>query len=237
MKFKIKTRYVSLVVTIVGGFVLTQAYQNCAPLQTEGFVTMASESPHGDSDGTANHPVADQQKELPSRKQLVVPRTYAASLFRQVFTSTKYPVTNLEAQIDKWIMYKGAQFGGACNFYSSYSSRDCNGSAANANNASYTDDNTVRESFRIQMCENILGQNAAVSAALEKVSLTTDSAVNAVNLSAAYSLFYRSAPAEPLVVSSLVDMNKSLTEKSETALNKWRAILLTVCESPGWQLL
>jgi hypothetical protein len=233
----LKARYIAVVGVVVGGFVLTQAYQNCAPLQTEGFVVMASESPHSEADGTSNHPVAEQEKELPSRKQLVVPRTYVASLFREVFTSTKYPLTNLETLIDKWIMYKGAQYGGACNYYTSYSSRDCSGSGANVNNASYTEDNTVRESFRIQMCENVLGQNASVSGALEKVGLTVDSVVNTTNVSAVYSLFYRSAPAEALVVSSLIDMNKSLAEKNETALNKWRALLLTVCESPGWQLL
>lgn len=230
-------RNISLFLLLTGGLVLTQTYQNCAPLPVEGFTVMASEAPHEMETGTGNHPPADQEADLPTRKQLVVPRTYVASLFREVFTSAKYPVSSLETLIDRWVMYKGAQFGGACNFYSTYSAVDCSGSASNSNNPSYLEDNTVRESFRIQMCENILGLDAGVNAALDKLGLTNASLINAASLTAAYGLFYRNNPPEAEVLATLLDLNKSLTEENATALNKWRAILTQICESPGWQLL
>lgn len=230
---------ISIGILILWGAVTTQLYQNCAPMQMEGFTVLSSEmEEHASTEtGTSGHPTTEKSTTLPTRKQLIVPRTYVAGIFREVFTSTKYPITNLETLIDKWIMYKGAQFGGACNFYSSYSARDCGGSNSNANIGHYTDDNTVRESFRIQMCENVLGLDAGVNSALEKASLTTASAVTTATLTAAYGLFYRSNPPESVVIATLVDLNNSLTTEKATAVNKWRAILSQICESPGWQMM
>jgi len=232
-------KYISLVILLAGGFILTQSYQNCSPLPTESFTVMNSESPpvHDSETGTGSHPPADKEVDLPTRKQLVAPRTYVAGLFREIFTSENFPVANLEVYIDKWVTLKGAQFGGACNLYTSYSSRDCDGSPSNVNNPSYVDSNTVRESYRIQMCENILGMDSSINAALEKAGLTNTSEINAVNLTAVYALFYRSNPAKPEVIATLIDLNKSLTEEKATAINKWRATLTQICESPGWQLL
>lgn len=229
---------ISMLLLFAMGAVTTQLYQNCAPFQMEGFAVLSSEEQHAETEtGTGGHPTNEKETTLPTRKQLVVPRTYVAGIMREVFTSAKFPISNLEAQIDKWVMFKGAQYGGACNFYSTYSARDCSGSNANANIGHYTDDNTVRESFRIQMCENILGLDAGVNAALEKAGLTSASAVNSASLIAVHGLFYRSNPPEANFVATLVDLNNSLTEQKATALNKWRAMLSQICESPGWQLL
>lgn len=229
----------SLGILFIMGAVTTQLYQNCAPFEMEGFTVMSSEmEEHAETEsGTSGHPTTEKSTTLPTRKQLVVPRTYVAGIFREVFTSTAFPIASLETLIDKWIMYKGAQFGGACNFYSSYSARDCAGSNSNANIGHYTDDNTVRESFRIQMCENVLGIDAGVNAALANASLTSASAVTTASLTAAYGLFYRSNPPESMVIATLVDLNNSLTTEKVTAINKWRALLSQICESPGWQML
>jgi hypothetical protein len=232
---------ISIILLLGWGMIMTQLYQNCSPLQTEGFTVLSSESgsqSHVDTDtGTGGHPTGEKSTTLPTRKQMVVPRTFVAGLAREVFTSTKYPIINLEDLIDKWVLFKGAQYGGSCNFYSSYSTKDCASSNSNANTPHYTDDNTVRESYRIQLCENILGQNNGVYAALEKAGLIDAAPVNSANVAAVYGLFYRGNPADPNVVNTLLDLNKSLVEQDATALNIWRAILSQICESPGWQLL
>jgi hypothetical protein len=235
---------ISIVLLVGCGVIMTQLYQNCAPLQDSLGIQsseasdLASTAPVAEpGTGTDGHPTGEKATTLPTRKQMVVPRTFVAGLVREVFTSAKYPIGNLENLIDKWVLFKGAQYGGSCNFYSTYSTRDCGGSNSNANIGSYTDDNTVRESYRIQLCENILGQNNGVNAALEKAGLTSASAVNAANVVAVYGLFYRDNPANPNVVNTLLDLNKSLIEKNAPAMNIWRATLSQICESPGWQLL
>ncbi|WII72904.1 hypothetical protein QJS83_03340 [Bdellovibrio sp. 22V] len=240
MRQKLRQKF-SIIVLLMWGTVMTQLYQNCAPLNMQGFEMASSEvvipQGHDEGSGMGSHPVDNTNTKIaPTRKQLVANRTYVAGIFREVFTSTKYPISNLEALIDKWIEFKGAQYGGACNLYSSYSSRDCSGSLANTNIGHYTEDNTVRESFRIQMCENVLGADAGVNAALEKVGLTTASAISTANVAAAYGLFYRNDPPEELVVNSLLDLNQTLAAKKVSAMDRWRAILSQVCESPAWQL-
>jgi len=230
---------ISIILLLGWGMIMTQLYQNCAPIQSEGFVILSSVADdHAETEiGTGGHPTGEKSTNLPTRKQMVVPRTFVAGLVREVFTSTKFPIGNLENLIDKWVLFKGAQYGGSCNFYSSYSTRDCGGSNSNANIGHYTEDNTVRESYRIQLCENILGQNNGVNAALDKAGLTIASPVNSTNAAAVYGLFYRDNPADSNVVNTLLDLNKSLVEQKASALNIWRATLSQICESPGWQLL
>lgn len=233
-------RQISFLVFLLCGFVVTQLYQNCAPMPLEGFATLSSEAikGHSESGGLGSHPsIGDNQKIQPTQKTLVASKVYVAEIFREVFTSTKYPIAGYDNLIDKWIFKKGAQFGGNCNLYSNYSNVDCNGSLANTNLSYYTDSSTVRESFRVQMCENSLGLDNGVHAALEKVGLTINSTINGANLASSYALFYRGDAPNSLVIDTLLDLDKTLQQSNQTPLNRWRAILTQVCESPGWQLL
>jgi hypothetical protein len=223
------------------GFGITQFYQNCAPFNLDN-IDMSSKSNiltdgHTMGNGSGEHPPTEEVlKSLPQKKQMVVNKVYIASIFREIFTSTKFPISTLENTLDKWVNFKGAQWGGSCNYYSSYSSKDCGGSASNVNLPHFADDNTVRESFRIQLCDNILGLDAGVNAALEKVDLTNASAINAANISLAYSLFYRNDPASEPAQQTLLDLNKTLEEAKYSNTNRWRAILSQICESPSWQI-
>ncbi|MNK19501.1 hypothetical protein D3C87_377230 [compost metagenome] len=232
-------RRLSIFVLLAWGGITTQLYQNCSPLQQfemNDFASLAEVPPgHETGAGSGSHPV-ETKPELPTRKQHVVTKSYVAALFREIFTSTAFPVTDLEGLIDKWVVYKGAQYGGACNIYSSYTSKDCNGALSNVNLDYFTDNNTVRESFRIQLCENVLGLNNGVSAALEKVSLKNSSEINAASITAAYGLFYRNGPPETLVVNTLLDLNNTLAADKVTVAERWRAMLGQICESPAWQL-
>lgn len=229
---------VSIGILLFWGFAMTQMYQNCAPVIGEsGFDVMASTSVDdmNSVDSTGAHPL-DESSKVSVRKQHVVSKDYVADLFREVFTSTKYPITNLDSLIDKWILYKGPQYGGSCNFYSDYSTKDCNGSTANANLPYFTEDNTVRESFRIQMCLNTLGVDNGLSGALEKIGATVTTPINQSYLTGAWGLFYRNDPPDTLSMNSLLDLNNTLTAGNVTLKERWRAILTQICESPGWQL-
>lgn len=223
-------------ILLLFGAVLTQMYQNCGQMGEFEALDQSSFSLDMGSAGSSDqsHP-AQKEVTLPSQKVQVVNREYVAELMREIFTTSNGPVPNLEALLNQWVINRGAQFGLGCNPYSSYSGRDCGGDISNANLPVQTDDNTVRESFRVQFCENILGTDEGVQAILEKISnrpvAPTADAVRQV-----YGLFYRGDGASDLIVSSLLDLDKTLALKGEPTLERWRALALQVCESPGWQL-
>lgn len=215
------------------GLVLTQFYQNCS--QLGGFEAMDSSANSlsmGSND--VNHP-SQQEAVLPTQRVQMVNKSYVAALFREVFASTNNPVPGLEGLINQWVYFKGSQYGQGCDPYSSYSGFDCGGSIANANLPYQSEDNTVRQSFNVQACENILGLDQGVNAVLEKV-VNHSTAPTASAVAQIYEMFYRGDDAPSLVVSSLMEMDKSLAANGESVINRWRAVMLQVCESPGWQL-
>lgn len=218
------------------GIVLTQFFQNCAQMGEFAALDQSSLNLQmGTAAGTDQSHPAQKEVTLPTQKVQVVNREYVAALMREIFTTSTGPIANLEDLIDLWIMNRGAQYGLACNPYNTYSGRDCGGDISNANLPIKTDDNTVRESFRVQFCENILGQDEGVNAILEKISnrpsAPTKDAVRQV-----YALFYRGDGASDEVVNSLMELDKSLALNNESTTERWRALALQVCESPGWQL-
>lgn len=230
-----KTKIFTLAIT---GLVLTQMYQNCGQMGMGGFETldMASMNLSMGMEGSTDqsHP-AQKEVLLPTQKTLVVNREYVADLMREIFTSSATPVPNLEALINQWIINRGAQYGLGCNPYGSYSGRDCGGDISNSNLPITTDDNTVRESFRVQFCENVLGMDQGVNAILEKLT-NRATAPTTDTIRQVYALFYRGDEASELIVNSLLDLDRALLAKNETPLERWRALALQVCESPGWQL-
>ncbi len=221
---------------LLTGLVLTQMYQNCGQMGEFQTLDMSSMNLSMGSGGTTDmdHP-AQKEVVLPTQKIQIGNRDYVAALLREVFTRSSGPIPNLEGLLNQWIINRGAQYGLGCNPYSSYSARDCGGDVANANLAYRTDDNTVRESFRIQFCENALGMDEGVNAILEKIP-NRGAAPSAETAKQVYGLFYRGDGPSDLVVSSLLDLDRALAAKNETAFERWRALALQVCESPGWQL-
>ncbi|MDG0815398.1 hypothetical protein [Bdellovibrio svalbardensis] len=217
----------------LAGLVLTQLYQNCS--QLGGFEALDSASTSASLGSVdMSHP-AEKTVTLPTQRLQMVNKTYVATLLREVFYSTSTPVPNLEAIINQWVFFKGGQYGQGCDPYSSYSGYDCGGSIMNANLPYQMEDNTVRQSFNVQACENILGMDQAVAAVLQKVT-NPSTAPTAAAVAQVYEMFYRGDDASPEVVASLIDMDRALAANAETPTNRWRAVILQVCESPGWQL-
>lgn len=232
MKYHSKTKIFTL---LLCGALLTQAYQNCGEMAQFEVSEQASLGLNQSSEASdENHPSA-KPVELPVQKIQVVNKEYVASLMREIFTTTAGPVPNLEGLIHQWIMTRGAQYGLGCNPYSSYTGRDCGGDISNSNLPAKADANTVRESFRIQFCENILGMDEGVNAILQKLR-NRGAAPTADTVRQVYGLFYRGDEAPEAVVNSLLDLDRTLALKNETPLERWRALALQVCESPGWQL-
>lgn len=219
---------------IVSAVSLT-VYQNCS--QFGGgfdYLNYGSTSMAGSLSDT-EHPAGSKATQS-TQKMQIANRGYVTELMREVFTSTTYPVPALEGVILQWAGKRDAQYGLGCDPYSTYSGRDCGGDISAANLPYTTDDNTVRQSYRIQLCENILGYDNSVNAALEKIQVNS-LAPNADGIRQIYELFYRGDGAPQEVVDALIAMDRTLAENGESTINRWRAVLLQICTSPGWQLL
>jgi hypothetical protein len=219
-------------ILLVIGAASTQLFQNCGQLSTFE-ADSAGDLSLGSLSGL-NHP-STVELAAPVQKIVTVNRNAVAALIRDIFTSTVTPVPNLEGLIQQWIGRRSSQFGGACNIYDSNSGTDC-GDSSNANLAINQDDNTLRESFHVQFCENILAYDQGVSAVLEKITHPA-ATPDATAIGQVYQLFYRAEYPDPLVTSSLIDLDHSLATQGETPINRWRAVILQVCSSTGWELL
>ncbi|MGZ3770624.1 MAG: hypothetical protein ACXVCP_11595 [Bdellovibrio sp.] len=229
MSGPLRNKILTLVLT---GLILTQMFQNCGQLGS--FETLDQSSTQQMASMGTDHP-AQSEVTMPTQKVQVVNRQFVAQMMREIFTSSTGPVTNLENLIQQWIFTRGAQYGEGCNPYSSYSGADCGGDISNANLPAKVDDNTVRESFRIQFCENILGTDEGLNALLEKIS-NRSVAPTADTIKQVYGLFYRGEGASSEIINSLLDLDRTLALNNEAVKERWRALALQVCESSGWQL-
>ncbi|WP_413290526.1 hypothetical protein [Bdellovibrio sp. HCB337] len=231
-----KLRYSSLLGLLVISAVSMTVYQNCG--QFGGgfdFLNYGNTSMSSSTLADTDHPAGSKATQSVQKMQ-IANRGYVAHLVREVFTSATYPVPALENIILQWVEKRDAQFGLGCDPYSTHSGRDCGGDISAANLPYTTDDNTVRQSYRIQLCDNILGYDNSVNAALEKIQVNS-LAPNADGIRQIYELFYRGDGAPQEVVDALVIMDRSLAENGESTIHRWRAVMLQICTSPGWQLL
>lgn len=211
-------------------------YQNCGQFGG-GFDLLHYGSTAMSSDQMLDtqHPAGTQPTQS-TQKMQIANRTYIAELFREIFTSNTSPVPELESLLQRWVVSRDSQYGLGCDPYSTYSGQDCGGDISAANLPYTTDDNTIRQSFRLQLCDNLLANDNAVKAALEKINVRS-LAPNAEGVRQIYKLFYRAEDPSAEVVNALVTLDRTLAEKGESVSDRWRAILLQVCLSPGWQLL
>jgi hypothetical protein len=122
--------------------------------------------------------------------------------------------------------------------YDTYTSSDCGGDISNSSLSSFQDDGVIRESFHVQFCQNVLGLDEGVTAALEKISIDPSSvAPSSSGIAAAIDLFYRGRPTATDVTAALALFDQSLATSGETTLNRWRGVLMQICQSTDWELL
>ena len=231
MKETTRIRIFSFAITAV---VLAQLFQNCSHFGQFEVVDYVSLNMGSGSNPDVNHP-APQSATLPTQRVQVGNKIYVAQLMREIFTSTTNPVPRLEDLIDAWIFNRGGQYGFGCDPYGTHSGRDCGGEVTNSTLPLQADDSTVRESFRLQFCQNVLGTDQGVHAVLEKINLRSV-VPTSESVKQAYDLFYRSDEASEHTISILLDLDRSLALQKEPEIERWRALILALCESPDWQI-
>ncbi len=228
----LRKNHVSL---IIGFFIISFGFQNCTKLDSISSADFSSVNL------PIEHPTLEQKTLPSSQKLMLAHRNYIVTLFKDIFESENYTIRNsskgsLDDILEHWIGHKGTQFGLACDPYSSQSTADCAGDISNANGAIIKDDGTLRESYRLKACRDILDSENAVEAALEKINRSSQ-IPNKSSVIQIYELFYRDTNAGELTVNSLLELDRELSKANESVYERWRALLLVVCESPGWQML
>jgi hypothetical protein len=97
---------------------------------------------------------------------------------------------------------------------------------------------TLRAAFKIQACEQILGNDIFVNNLLKKIA-GAQSPVNEANVAILMSYFYRGDDPDPRSLTGLLraDQVAVANDPQLTLLNRWRLLMTAVCESTGWEML
>lgn len=229
-------KYLGLTLVVVVSPVLL--FQNCSQFADPGEYSSSS-TVKAVAASDANH-VPDTELLPPSKQLRIANRRYMVEIFSDIFTAsngTKAP--NLDSLTFKWAERRGAQLGGGCDVNDSLTLVDCANDSNGANFPIHNDSNAVRESFKIQMCEELLGTATGLQIALDKANLDINRLpdANFENIKPAYELFYRTNEVPTYFMQSLTQLQSDLKARGEQPREIWRGLLLVICESPEWQLL
>lgn len=215
-------------------------FQNCFSSQMIENSSLASLS---EIQIPITHP--PEEKVLPPTQKLqLVNRVYIESLFRDIFKDLNgNEVPGLDALLHNWIVNRGTQLGYSCDVYSSYSGRDCASRLTeasvytNATGGVRAQDNVLRQSYIVKLCEGVLEQDQAVDIILSKIRKNKTDEATALDIGRIWDLFYRGDYIDNLSLRSLIDFDREMKRQGEAPFERWRALMVLVCESPGWQVL
>lgn len=223
---------ISLTMTaLVGGLVLTQAFQNCAqPFELASTGIEDSSLSMG-----SEHPGASIA-EASSQSPILAHRKYIASLMTDVFTTDSMAgadKTFVNTTLNSWIVTQPAVYGYPCNMKNG--ADECNGTILSP---MHSGTNTLRAAYKSQACQTILSKDVYVNAVISKVS-AIGSAPTATSIGLLYELFYRGDDADPTLVQGLISSDRAILGQNMQAstTDRWRYLILALCESPGWEQL
>lgn len=217
-------------------FVLCQLFLNCSGTGfgvNSGF-EISSETVFSSSAPPLGEPSAKTQ--APSNKNNLVPRSYVIGLLQEVFSSPNYPVEGLEGTLRDYILNKPGSFGGNCDLNSSETGKDCGGDIANSTLSPLASSSTLRVVSLSTACENILSNDNAVRAVLEKIGVNSE-LPGAQSIGKLYSLFRRGWDPDSNYTSALLQMDRNLSQQKVSDMDRWRLQILMICEDPVWQSL
>jgi len=215
----------------LGLFGLLQAYTNCSKAE----VNMAESTSMTLS---PDHPAAQSLLSAQYNSPLGH-KKFISSLMRDVFSNSSSEanyLTALNANIQYWSDNQGAQLGLACNPYESTTGQDCGGNIGNSNLPISSVSTTIREAIRIHLCDEILGYDNAVTAALANASVSA-AVPDEDSIRALTGLFYRGELPSQEFISTFVEMDQHLSAEGLGTTDRWRMILVELCETTEWQRL
>lgn len=225
MKFS-KLKLLSLLILSV---VLLQFFQNCG----QGF-QVADLGVSGMSLGS-NHP-GFAIVEPTSQSPVLASRVYMSELLKENFSDgslNQDEINNLQNMVNKWIYNKTSAYGFPCDV--KVDGGSCDGTVVAPMNAGT---NTLRAAFKSQACQSILSQDVFLKVFLNKVGSQV-SAPSESSLVKAYEMFYRGDDPDSDLIRGLISSDRVIYTRNPnmSIQDRWRYLILALCESPGWEQL
>ncbi len=207
----------------------TVLFQNCGQF----IATSSSNLP-------LNHPsVSNKQSGASTDRLLLGDAFYVMSVFKDVFTdvnSSAEVVTFVEQVLRDEILSAQTEFGRACSLFNDGALQNCNNNASYQAIAMKSFSSSLREAARLQTCQSLVNNDSVLNGLISRVKGQSENP-SKESISLIVQLFFPALESLPTYLEPLLDMNSSMNSRAEATISRWRLIILTVCEEPGWQLL
>lgn len=167
-------------------------------------------------------------------KMALSDRTYVYNKLYNLFALDAEPT--MQERVRK-ILEKNIQafpqiFGGPCSEFDEHGLAGCQEDLSNQDAAMTPTSFAARQALIITTCEKILDSDDSV----EFVSAKFGSGIlDSEKIFKLYGLFYPEQELDPELLQNLRQISK-LADPSESSNASWRYVLLTLCQSPEWQI-
>lgn len=171
-------------------------------------------------------------------------RLYVVQIFREAFISPNVTVSSYLTKANSLIdgvLKMPTIFGHPCDTNNTYVGKDCGGDDTGGTQmALMVEPSTVRQLNKSKFCQDILNETYGIYSVAENIGERPAGVLAEVSpegITKAYSLFFRQQSISSAELSAYVTLNNDLKNRSATLLNRWRVVLLMICESPEWEYL
>lgn len=211
-------------------FVTSIVFQNCGFWKPyHDVITM---------DLPSNHP-SGEKLQISANQLVMGDKEYLESVFTDVFGSPSLSQENknvLQSILFQEFTPQQQVLGRACDPIREGSTYGCYYSLTNAETGLSAASSAIREGARIQVCRRMIANEPLFQNAVAKIkgnsSTPTDQSIGS-----AIELFFPAREPDSVLQNALSRLDGAMATNSESADNRWRMLLLTLCESPSWQIL
>lgn len=213
-------------------FVVGSTFQNCANHSfVENSVNLSSLS--------QDHPDPQPVLEKSTSELLLIDRVGVHSLLSEVFLTNVLNATDIAAfhgLFNAEVLLQQHMYGHPCDIIASGSTLDCGYNYANLTIGMSQSSSTIREASRVQMCRRLVAQDGLMNTLVARIK-GEDVTPTSESLQRAIQLFYPSWEDNGEIIIELQSLDYKMAMNSESTKDRWRMIILTICESPYWEIL
>ncbi len=216
---------------ILSVFLFITLFQNCGQ-----FTAINSSS----EQLSPNHPPIEVKVSSVTRDRMLLgDGFFVMSVFRDVFldeTSNNDIINFVEYVLREEILSAQTEFGRACSVFNDGAAQNCNYNIFNQSIAMKSSSSSLREAARLQTCQRLVNNDYVLGGLINKVKGSSE-VPNSTSIAKIVQLFFPALESKDEYVQPLLKLEASMAKGSEAVIDRWRIMVLSVCEEPGWQLL